>query len=105
LFHKLHHLHHAQTNTSGVLLVGEDALRHERILPNVLYKDAMGGSRWWRAHVFSAKTYVEARSLFQLLLAYYRVYSLYLVLLAVMTTTVGQMGALQKKSGRKAMPH
>ena len=78
-----------QVNTSGVLLVGEDAIRHETILPNELYKEAMAGARWWREHVFVAKTYVEARSLFQLLLAFYRVYSLHLVLLVVMTITVG----------------
>ena len=54
------------------------------------YQMAQAGAHWWASNAFRSKTFVEARSLWQPLMAFYRVYSLHLVLLVVMTAGVSR---------------
>jgi hypothetical protein len=63
-------------------------MRYESTPMDLLYQQSKVGATWWAQHVFQAKTYVETRSVTQLLVAYYRVYSLHTVMLTIMTAVV-----------------
>jgi hypothetical protein len=53
-----------------------------------LYDVAKHGADWWAAHLFKHKTYVEARSMANPFVAFWRVYAFHAVLLTIMAALV-----------------
>jgi len=60
-----------------------------------VYTRAKFGSGFWAQHLFSSKTFVEARSMAAPFVAFWRVYSFHAVLFTMMAAVVSSSAALE----------
>lgn len=66
-----------------------------------VYAQAKHGADWWAANLFRHKTYVEARSVANPFIAFWRVYAFHAVLLTAMASLVSSPCRTQQTRSKR----